>query len=341
VAAAAIAALVVTQCGNDDEAVRQQLRDAFSKRVGNADMRLDAQLEVEGAPGITRPLRLKVEGPYRSGPEGQPPSYDWRIDFMGPGRPTTFRLVSDGKKAYTVVSGQAYEVSDAGPRPAEQTRADPSRWVVNGEEKGEETIDGQPMNHIAAELDLDRVVDDLNELAGRAGSIGGAGAPPSLDEEQRAQLKRVVKDPHFDVFIGRGDGRVHRISGRLRFDVPAENRQALGGATGGTLTFTLNFSNFGRARPVKAPENARPLRDLPTAGGIPDVGQGGGAGGGAAPGGGAPGGGAAPGGGTAPGGAQPPAGESPAPGFDAFGDCIRQAPPGDQQALERCRELIR
>jgi hypothetical protein len=156
---------------------------------------------------------------------------------------------------------------------------------------------------------------DLNEFVKRSGeAIGGAtgqDAPAPLSEQTIEKAEEVVKDPSFDLYAGKNDDAIRRISGRLEFTVPEEDRATIGGLEGGSIEFSVEFSNVNGDQKIEAPSSARPLSELRRSLGS----------------------------GLVP---QPPSGDggSDTETFREYGECLERARPQDTEELQRCAELL-
>ena len=42
-----------------------------------------------------------------------------------------------------------------------------------------------------------------------------------------------MKDPEFDVYVGKEDDTIRKVAGRVEFEVPEDSRKSLGGIEGG------------------------------------------------------------------------------------------------------------
>jgi hypothetical protein len=175
------------------------------------------------------------------------------------------------------------------------------------------------------------VVQDFNDVLKRSGgALGGATGqtpPRPLSQSDLDKVEDVVKDPSFDVYVGKEDNVIRRVAGRVELDVPEGDRDQVGGIEGGSLSFSIEFSKVNGNQRIEAPANARPISDLAGslgAGALGGGGSGSGSGGGSAP--------------TAP----PPSGSSPnSDAFKRYADCLDRADPQDTDALQRCAELLR
>jgi hypothetical protein len=274
---AAIAVALLLLSGEEEDPARAIDR-AFQQPIESAHVNLDADLRVDGSPAVPVPIALRVAGPYRSGGGRTIPVFDLAVALTGAGRNVAGRLLSTGDNAFVLVQGIPYEIGraevakanrrlaagQAGPRPPSlrQLGIEPLNWLVQPEDLGEEEIAGAETRHYGAKVDVVRLLDDLNRAAGLAAQQIGRPPPPRLSPPQREQLRRIAREVTLDVFVGEEDGRIRRLAARAPFAVPPEGRAQAGGATGGVLTLSLQFSEVGRPVRVVPPPDPRPIEDL-------------------------------------------------------------------------------
>lgn len=343
-----VAALPLACGGGSDEDVTGLLDRSFAQSVESADVEFDAQLEIDGAPGLDAPVKIEASGPYVAGDGGLPRlDIDLAVSAQGAGQTVRAGLLSTGDRAFVKFGGEFYEQpAEAVERANRELREgeggegsslgdlglEPSDWVAEGRDEGEEEVAGVPTRHVSAQLDVRALLSDLNGLAQRSQeAVGGVrpGTPRPLTEQQLDQVEEVVDDPRFDVYVGAEDDVVRRISANLEFAVPEADRAAVGGIEGGSLRFSLELADVGGDQQVEAPASARPIADLAQQlqglGGLGALGGGGGE---------VP----APEGETL----APGAGEAPdVEALEGYADCIGEAQPDDAAAIERCAELLR
>jgi hypothetical protein len=208
--------------------------------------------------------------------------------------------------------------------------------------------------HLSGQLDVKRMVADLNRFVARAGKSLGAGSavPKPLPQSTLDQIAQVVRNPTFDVYVGAEDDRIRRLSANVQVTVPEADRQQARGIEGGSMELTIEFRDVGKPQRIEAPAQSRPLSELTKQlGGAGALGLGGALGQGGSGQGGAGQGGA---GGTpqvpqAPQSPQSPQGGSGGSGgagndteaFQRYADCLDRADPQDTAALQRCSELLR
>lgn len=347
-----IASVPAVGCGGgDDEEARDLIEKAFAEPLDGAKLTLDVEFEAKGLEGLSEPLRINVTGPFADGEDGGLPRIDWNVSVRTGARPFEARLVSTAENIFVGLGGTNYEAGEQATRQInEQLRAadrqnderdlgelgvDPQEWIEDGDVEDDEEVAGVQTRHVSGALDVERLLGDLNELSERtAGEVAGQRAP-TLTEDQRNRVAEIVEDPRFDVYIGKEDGIVRRISADLEFDVPEEDREGLGGLESGSLRFSIELGEVNRPQRFEPLPDARPIAELaqqiaPLLGGLG--------------GGGASGGQAAPQEGAAPEPGSPPAQEGPrGPAgreqFEQYAQCIENA--RSSQDLDACAALIR
>jgi hypothetical protein len=345
-----LASFVPVACGGDDDtdSVENLLDRAFSGEIRSADLRLEAEIEMNGV--LAEPIRIEAEGPFRTN-EGKLPSADieLRIGSDGGGQTVTSGVLTTGDRAFVKFQDVYYEQppervreaneairrnSNGGGRPLSELGLDPRSWLGEAEEEGDAEVAGVETRHVSGSLDVESLMRNLNQFVERSGSaLGGAAGqapPPRLSEADIRELSESVQDPTFDIYVGKADDVIRRVSGRVEFEIPKRSRAGLGGLDGGSIVFSIEFRDVNGDQEIEAPASARPLSDLTEslgAGGLPG-GLGGGGEGSEAP---APP--DMPSGGSDGGSDDPEA-------FRRYAECLDKARPEDTDELQRCAELL-
>jgi hypothetical protein len=347
-----VASFMPVACGGgeeDTDDVENLLDRAFSGEIRSADLRLEAEIEMTGV--LEEPIRIEAEGPFRTN-EDKLPSADieLRIGSDGGGQTVTSGVLTTGDRAFVRFQDVYYEqpperVREAneaiaansegsGDRPLSELGLDPRSWLAEAEEEGDAEVGGVDTRHVSGTLDVESLMRDLNRFVERSGSALGDAAgqapPPRLSEADIRELTEAVQDPSFDIYVGKEDNIIRRISGRVEFEIPKRSRAGLGGLDGGSIVFSVEFRDVNGDQQIEAPASARPLSDLTEslgAGGLPG-GLGGGGEGSDAP---APP--DMPSGGSDGGSDDPEA-------FRRYAECLDKARPEDTDELQRCAELL-
>ena len=331
--------LALGACGggdSDNDRDAQALLDrAFAKSISSADLKVEAQLEVRGLEGLKGPIRMEASGPFKSGDGGLPElDIDVSLGAQDAGQTVQTGFVSTGDRAFLKFGGEFYEqpradiaranrqLEQAGDSEQESALnrlgVKPREWVAGAKMEGEDEVQGVPTEHLSAKLDVRRMLTDLNEAVEQSGqAVGGVapGTPKPLTEDQLDELASAVKEPTFDVYVGKDDDIIRRVSANLEISIPEADRAQAGGIEGGSLRFSAEFADVNGDQAVEVPAKARPIADLASQlGGLSALGQG-----------------------QGPGGPDDGGAES----SQGYEDCLNKAPPGDTEALTRCAELLR
>jgi hypothetical protein len=330
--------------GDDDQDATALLDRAFDAPVPSADVDLDVQLDIEGLAGFEDPLRLGATGPYVRAERSLPRlDLDIALEAQGAGQAIEAGLLSTGDRIFLKFGGTFYEQpadevaqtnrqlarrDDKGAGSLSDLGLNARKWIVDAEVDGEEEIGGVATRHVAGTLDVEAALTDLNGLVKRsAGALGEAGdAARPLGREEIERLAQSVDDPTFDVYVGKDDDIVRRVSLRIDVDVPEEERKDVGGITGASIRLTAQLNDVGGDQRVEAPASARPLSELTSQIGSLDALTGGGLldDGGAT---------------TTPGATDSDDGAG-LDDFERYGECLDAADPNDSAAIASCRALL-
>jgi hypothetical protein len=340
--------LALASCGGgagDRQDAEDLLDKAFSQEIESADLKLEGELQLEGSPAFDRPLRIQASGPFRTN-DRKLPSMDveLKVGSDGGGQTVTTGYLSTGDRAFLKFQDVYYEQPAAAVRRANRSIArnkglrglgmSPRAWLADADEQGEEEVAGVATRHVSGALDVDAMLVDINRFVRRSGAaihgVTGERLPQPLSRDDIREIAEVVKDPTFDVYVGKADDIVRRISGRIEFDVPQDRLDDFDGIEGGHIQFSVEFARVNGNQRIEAPPRPRPMSSL-----THSLGRGGLFG-------------ALGGGGDAPSDAEPtepPSGtdDDATPetrNFRDYAECLDEARPGDTEALQRCADLL-
>jgi hypothetical protein len=336
-----LGALTLGSCGggDDQEGVENLLDQAFSGEIHSADLKLEAQIELKGL--LKDPIKIEADGPFRTN-EGTLPSADieLRIGSGDGGQTVTSGVLTTGDRVFLKFQDVYYEQPAAqvrranqaltkgkGNRPLSELGLNPRSWLAEAKDEGDAEVGGVDTNHVSGTLDVASLMRNLNVFVRRsAGALGSSQeTPPRLTGADIKALTDAVEDPSFDVYAGKKDHLIRRVSGKIEFDIPEASQADLGGLRGGTITFSVELRNVNGDQQIEAPAHSRPLSKLTRSlgGAIGALGAGGGTG--QEPG---------PEEGTESG------GSTDADQFRKYADCLDKARPEDTEQLQRCADLL-
>jgi hypothetical protein len=347
-----VAVCLLAACGggDDTDSVEELLDRAFSQDIRSADLGVETEIELNGLLG--EPIRIEAEGPFRSNHDKLPEAdIELRIGSDGGGQTVTSGVLSTGDRAFVKFQDVYYEqpaarVREANAairrnsrggddRPLSELGLDPRSWLAEAKQEGDADVAGVETSHVSGTLDVESLMRNLNKFVARSssalGGTAGQAAPPRLSDADIRQLTEAVEDPSFDIYLGKDDDIIRRVSGRVEFEIPKRSRAGLGGLDGGSIVFSVEFRDVNGDQEIEAPANARPLSDLTEslgAGGLAG-GLGGGGGQGHTP---------------APPEDMPPGagggGSSDPEAFRRYAECLDKAQPEDTEELQRCADLL-
>ncbi len=312
-AALAVLALALSSCGSDgggngiaSKSATGVLAETFGpdKPVtsGKVDFRL--AFDGKGLRGLQGPLKLTLKGPFASSGRRKLPRFDFDLIVDVAGQALATGAVSTGDSGWLKLAGENFVLGDKSfaqlrtRYEQDQKRAvtssnptfqalgvDPKRWLASPEKAGAETVGGAETVHVTSKVDVPALLDDVNKLLGRAdatGAVAAAGAagrvPRKLTDEQRAQIAKSIKSTRLDVYSGKDDGILRRLTIQVTYDVPADVREAARGLTTGRLDLDLVMSELNERQRIAVPRLSRPLSDLTqpgatgATGAVPDAG---------------------------------------------------------------------
>ena len=148
-----------------------------------------------------------------------------------------------------------------GNRPLGELGLDPRSWLAEAKDEGDAEVGGVETNHVSGTLDVSRLMRNLNVFVRRsAGALGSSKeTPPRLTGKDIQALADAVKNPSFDVYSGKQDNLIRRVSGKIEFDIPEASQAGLGGLKGGSITFSVELHNVNGNQEIEAPTHSRPL----------------------------------------------------------------------------------
>jgi hypothetical protein len=247
-------ALLVGCGGSDHRRIEPErmLDSAAAHPIESADADIDLHVRVDGLSLLSGPIRVRLEGPYRSGGGERIPSFDWRLSASVIGFPVGGRLVSTGDDVYLTVYGDQYavgrsEVAAANARltAAGGLRVHVRRWLGPARVIGEGNAGGEDCERISAPLRGAVVQRDLSPLASAFGFEA-----PSVSGRAVA-------------CVGYDDRVLHELELNAVLGLSAADSARLRGATAVHVQADITNSDVGKPQQIETPSGSfRPIRDL-------------------------------------------------------------------------------
>jgi hypothetical protein len=290
--ALAATALVLAACGGSgggdssgssadaETLLRQTFTGSHAIRSGKADVQL--RLLIGGDPSIRGPIQVSITGPFQSAGTDRLPKFDLALDAGAQGQSLKAGLTSTSDRLFVKFGGTAYEAPAQLVQQLEQSyrRAqgqgssqqrmslkslgiDPLSWLQDPSVVGSDTIGGAATDHISAKVDTNALLDDVDKLLARLHAQGLPGAPgaqiPSrIPADTRAQIVQAVKRATVDVWSGKDDHTLRRLTLALGVVPP----KGSGGPRSLDITLSIELTDLNQPQTITAPATTRPLSEL-------------------------------------------------------------------------------
>jgi hypothetical protein len=163
---------------------------------------------------------------------------------------------------------------------------DPRRWLTNARNAGESKVGDTDTVKITGDVDVPKLLDDVNRALERIRSLGVQGAdrlPDQLTDAERKQVADAVQDLSVEIHTGADD----RILRRMLISLRARNAQDTSQTA--DVRLDLQLLDLNEDQDIEAPDDAKPFEDLVKQlqtlglGNLGGLGAGSGAGGGSPP----------------------------------------------------------
>ena len=282
--------------------VDELLQDTFAGGKEISSGRIDASVDVKADSTVA----MKLSGPFQSTGEGKLPKLDLEASFEGDGESMSGGVTTTGEQGFVSFGGTQYAI--AGPvfeqfkagyeQSAKQASSgqqdqslaslgmDPRRWLTNARNAGESKVGDTDTVKITGDVDVPKLLDDVNRALERIRSLGVQGAdrlPDQLTDAERKQVTDAVQDLSVEIHTGADD----RILRRMLISLRARNAQDTSQTA--DVRLDLQLLDLNEDQDIEAPDDAKPFEDLVKQlqtlglGNLGGLGAGSGAGGGSPP----------------------------------------------------------
>jgi len=282
--AAAVLALTggLSACGSSKptDAV-SLLKQTFASghSVNSGKLTVGLTLDTKGLKALAGPVLVSLNGPFQTHGQHTVPSFDLALAIISTGTNFQAGLLSTGDKAYLKLRGTSFTLG--GPQFSALQRAfaggnskspslgdlgvQPLAWLHNPRKVGTEKIAGVDTYHVTADVDVPRFLQDVNRAIAKAAKLGSQATgkiPPSFSASTVDAIRRSVQSATFDLWTGKSDRALRRLTVKLGIAVPKSLQAKAGGLKSGQIAFGLAITDRNKPETIKAPANARPYSDL-------------------------------------------------------------------------------
>jgi hypothetical protein len=251
--------------GPGDPAAVQVIDRALNNgnfRSGRFRASFKANLQGENVPPqLANALSANVSGAFNDRGARKPPELDMTMT-MSLGRTIEMRVVSTGEEGFVSFGGRNYRARAADfqrtygqlGRPQEELGLpalgiQPRDWIKNAKHQGTASIDGVATDHVSAELNVERMLEDIATVSSKYAQAGAS----QISSKEIEEAKEAIKAGTFEIYAGKQDGTIRRAA--LHVEMGAEDGN-------GTLDFTIDFTEVNKRQRIVAPAGGAPIDRL-------------------------------------------------------------------------------
>jgi hypothetical protein len=277
--------LVACGGGGGSQSPQDVINQTFGSGHGkltSADLNLTLKTNVTGPQAGT--LDATLSGPFESQGATKPPKLDLSLKYDAKtqsGKSSSFdgALISTGDSAFVNYKGTDYQIdqtifdqykqqlAQSGSKQSQSKQSvgallkqlgisSPQDLLTNLKDEGDADVEGTSTQHISGDLDVGKVVDSLKSALSNAsalGSLGGIDTSKLPSSSQLDQVKNAVKSAHFDLYSGKDD----HILRRLTVSIAVQQ-----GANKLDLNFDVTLGKVNESQTITAPSGAKPFSAL-------------------------------------------------------------------------------
>ncbi|HET9124869.1 MAG TPA: hypothetical protein VFN65_08305 [Solirubrobacteraceae bacterium] len=266
--------------GDPSALLRQTFAASHSVRSGILDLRL--VITPRGSAAMTTPLSLSLRGPFQSRGSGHPAESALTVTFSAAGRHGSLGVTTTASGAYVTLGGTSFALPQAEFRKLESSLGartgsgatpglsslgvNPEQWVVRPRFVGTATIDGALTEHLHAGVDVRAFALSLGKVLARESSTlraaGGAAVPTHITSAQASKIAAAIRRPTVDVYTGRSDSTLRRLTLDMTLPVHGSLAARLGGLSSAAVRLTVDYSHLNEPQTISAPPHPQSFRSL-------------------------------------------------------------------------------
>ena len=284
----ALSACGSSSSSSDVGSAQQVLSQTFGagKPFKSGKLNATLQINAKGLAAISGPINVTLTGPFQSNGPKTFPSFDFGLSLNVAGAAFTAGAVSTGTAGYVKLEGTTYKLSDKfvssvlgavkhAVKPSAKSQSgislqslgiDPRRWLSSPQKVGTEKVGETDATHVTAQVDVPKLLDDVDTLLGKATKLAPSGSaigvPTGLSAALRSQIEQAVKSATLDVWSGVGDGTLRRLLVKVGFVLPKSAQRSFGGLQQGNISLDVVLSDLNLQQTITAPSGAHPMSEL-------------------------------------------------------------------------------
>lgn len=284
-AAVGFSSLTLAACGSSGDATTL-LKETFSGKhtVNSGNLNLGVTMSPSGSSTLTSPISLSFGGPFQSLGTGKLPESNFTLGLNALGRNVSLGVLSTGTSGYVTLQGNSYQLpaatfqrlessfsqltstgSGSGSSTLNKLGIHPLDWLQDPTIVGDETVAGTQTTHIRAKVNVSALLNDLNTFLQKASSTGVTGASRlsgGIPQSTQTRIASEVQNPSFDVWTGKSDKTLRKLTLGLTVPVSGQISTLLGGLRSAGIGLNMQYANLNEPQTITAPTNVRPYSEF-------------------------------------------------------------------------------
>ncbi|HTP20424.1 MAG TPA: hypothetical protein VMJ65_12520 [Solirubrobacteraceae bacterium] len=285
-----LASLFVAACGSSSSGSASPstlLSQTFTgtHKVTSGNLNLTLTIDPSGSSVLSGPITLSFGGPFQTRGAGKLPESNFTVSASALGRGVALGIISTGAAGYVTLQGTSYRMPQATfqklessfsqltATPGASSRSgtlgklgiQPLHWLTHPTVVGTENVGGTQTTHIHAGVNINALLSDLNTVLSKASSLGVSGASSlksGIPAADRTKIASEVKNPGVDIWTGKSDKTIRRLTITLTLPVTGKTSSELGGLSSADIGLTMQYSDLNQPQTIKAPTTVRPFSEF-------------------------------------------------------------------------------
>lgn len=283
-------AWLISACGGAAAGSAQSLLEGtFSghTQIESGNVNLSFALSAAGQSASTKPLGVRLSGPFESAGAGKLPRFALQLQLSAAGHALQAGATSTGSGLFVQLAGTWFSTPESTYKALEQGYAqatknastakarstfaslgiEPGHWLSNPTNVGTTTIAGAPTVHLTASVDILAFLADVSKLSQAGGALGLGSPIPgtgtgTLSPTGITEVAKSIKSAHVDVYTGQSDHLLRRLEVNATVTGTPQTQALLGGLSSADVKVLLEFSGLNKPRTIAAPSNPQPPSQL-------------------------------------------------------------------------------
>lgn len=270
-------AAALSACGGSSSDASKLLKETFSgpHTVNSGNLSLTLTLTPASSTTGGSPIALSFGGPFQSQGQGKLPKSDFNISLSARGSQGHLSIISTGTAGYVSLQGASYQLPASTFQKLESSFSGlattqggsgqtlsklgihPLDWLRDPKVVGSDSVGGAATTHIRATINVPVLLSDLDTFLRRA-SASASQIPSGISAATRVRIANEIENPTFDVWTGKQDKTIRRLSIALTVSLGSALAQVVG-AGRAQVGFTLQYADLNQPQTVSPPTNVQPF----------------------------------------------------------------------------------